>query len=93
MILTLDSVLRREPGADATSLNGEVVVLDGEGKMVRAFNGTAARVWELLDGGHTVREICATIASEFDASVEAVQADVTAFLQDLCRVRLAGGRE
>jgi hypothetical protein len=86
--LTLDSVLRRQPGADAASLGGEVVVLDSQGKMVRALNGTAARVWELLDGSHSVRDICATLTAEFDASAEAIQADVISFLDYLCRVQL-----
>ena len=93
MTLTLDSVVRRQAGADATSLGGEVVVLDADGQMVRALNGTAARVWELMDGVHSVREICAAIEAEFDASTQAVQRDVLAFLDDLCRVRLAGGVE
>jgi hypothetical protein len=92
-MLNLDSVLRRQAGADATSLGGEVVVLDAEGQMVRALNGTAARVWELLDGVHSVREICAAIVREFDASAEAIEKDVLAFLDYLCRVRLAGGVE
>ena len=91
MILTLDTVLRRQPGADANALGGEMVVLDADGKMVRALNGTAARVWDLLDGGRSIGQICAAIAEEFDASLEAVQADVLSFLEYLCQVRLAGG--
>jgi pyrroloquinoline quinone biosynthesis protein D len=89
--LSLESILRRQPGADASSLNGEVVVLDAEGRMVRALNGTAARVWQLLDGQRTVRQICETIASEFDAGAEAIEADVLTFLNYLCRVQLAVG--
>ena len=92
--LTLDSVLRRQAGADASSLGGELVVLDAEGKRVRALNGTAARVWELLDGSHSVRDICGTLTAEFDASAEAIEGDVISFLNDLCRVQLvAGGTE
>jgi pyrroloquinoline quinone biosynthesis protein D len=89
--LSLESILRRQPGADDSALNGEVVVLDAEGRMVRALNGTAARVWQLLDGQRTVRDICKTIALEFDAGTEAIEADVISFLNYLCRVQLAVG--
>lgn len=91
MPLALDTVLRRQPGADEQTLNGEMVVLDAEGKMVRAFNGTGARVWELLDGRRSIRDICAAIADEFEAGPDDVRADVIAFIEDLCRVRLAVG--
>lgn len=91
MPLTPDTVLCRQPGADEQTLNGEMVVLDAEGKMVRALNGTGARVWQLLDGRRTVHDICVAIADEFDAGPEVVRADVIAFIEDLCRVRLAVG--
>ncbi len=91
--LSLDSILRRQPGAEASTLAGEVLVLDADGKMVRAFNGTAARVWELLDGDRTIRDICHAVAAEFEASAEAVEADVISFLDYLCKVRLAAGNE
>ena len=91
MIFELHSVLRRQPGADEQTLDGEVVVLDAEGKLVRALNGTGARVWQLLDGRRTVQDICATIAEEFDAGPDLIRADVIAFLKDLCRMQLAVG--
>lgn len=94
MSLSLETILRRQPGAEETAINGEVVVLDAEGRMVRALNGTAARVWQLLDGRRSIREICKTLASEFDAGAEAIEADVIAFLNQLCRVQLVvGGAE
>ena len=67
-----------------------MVVLDAEGRMVRAFNGTAARVWELLDGSLSIRQISQTLSDEFEAAAEAIESDVIAFLGHLCRIRLAG---
>ena len=90
MTLTAQSILRRETGVDSSCLAGEVVVLDAEGRMVRAFNGTAARVWELLDGSASVRQISQTLADEFEAASEAIESDVIAFLDYLCRIKLAG---
>jgi hypothetical protein len=80
--------LRRQPGAEATLLGGELVVLDAEGKMVRALNGTAARVWELLDGAHSVEEICRVLGEEFEAPAAAIERDVAKFLAALERAGL-----
>lgn len=91
VLFDFDSVLRRQPGADEQTLDGEVVVLDADGKMVRALNGTGARVWQLLDGRRTVKDICAAIAEEFDARPEVIRADVIAFLEDLGRMQLLVG--
>lgn len=91
MPLSLDSIVRRQPGADDSLLDGEWVVLDAEGRMVRALNGTAARVWQLLDGRRTIADISGVLAAEFDAQTLAIEADVISFLNDLCRKQLAVG--
>ena len=47
------------------------------------LNEVGARIFELLDGRHTVREIAATVAREFDVPPEEAQKDVLAFLGEL----------
>ncbi len=91
MPITLSTIVRRQPGADDSTLDGELVVLDADGRMVRALNGTAARVWQLLDGQRSIADICNVLAAEFDAQAAAIEADVLSFLNDLCRKQLAVG--
>jgi len=78
-----ESVVRRRSGAEATRLGRDCVVLDPMGQMLRGLNGTAARVWELSDGSHSIAEISNAIAREYSAPVQRVLPDVTSFVEQL----------
>ncbi len=80
MSFAADSVPARASGAQWTRLAGELVVLDGAGRMLRGLNATGARVWELIDERRDARAIAAQVASEFEVSQEAALADVLRFL-------------
>ncbi len=53
-----------------------------------ALNEVGTRVWEFSDGSRTIAEIAATIAEEYDAPVEEIQADVIELLEDLVNEQL-----
>ncbi len=80
MSLSPGAIARPRPGAEVTRLGGELVVLDGAGRMLRGFNATAARTWELMDGRRTAREIARMIAGEYGAPEDVVLRDVLGFL-------------
>ena len=71
---------KKRGSAESSRLGGEFILLDTEGAMLRGLNGTAARVWELIDGRRRAAEIAERIASEFDAPADRVLADVLSFL-------------
>ena len=48
-------------------LPDEVLVYDMDRNEVHCLNGSAARVWALCDGEHTVAEIARLIADDFDS--------------------------
>jgi hypothetical protein len=47
------------------------------------LNDVGARIYELIDGGRTVREICNVIVEEFEVDFEQARADVLTFLDQL----------
>ena len=51
-----------------------------------ALNEVAARVYELVDGKRSVRDICAAIVDEFDVSAEQAEADVSQFVEQLLSI-------
>jgi len=51
-----------------------------------ALNEVGARVYELVDGKRSVRDICAVIVDEFDASAEQAEADVSQFVEQLSSI-------
>jgi hypothetical protein len=79
--MELDSVPKRRPGVELETVGEHAVMLDAQGTVARGLNATAAKVWALIDGQRTVKEIAATLAA--NADLARVEADVLAFLKQL----------
>ena len=78
-----DQAYARATAVETASFGGEQVVLDPDRRMLRGFNATGARVWELLDGRRTVRELARQLADETGADAAVAVADVVAVLAAL----------
>ena len=81
--LTADSVPRLAPGVrlkDDTA-RGQTVLLAPERVLVP--DATAVEVLARLDGRQSVAQLSETLAAEYDAPVETIQADVVDMLADL----------
>ena len=76
-------VPRLVPGVETSRLGDEVVVLDGEGRMVRGLNPIGARVFELMDGARNAEEISGAIATEFSVPLTRARRDVLQLLASL----------
>ncbi|MBS1250134.1 MAG: Coenzyme PQQ synthesis protein D [Chloroflexi bacterium] len=59
-----------------------VLVLPQQGK-VKVLNEVGARIWELLDGQQTVKDIARTIHREYEVPQATAEADTLEFLGDL----------
>ena len=64
------------------------VLLDAERGLYYTLNDVAGRVWELLAAGEPLIEILRCLGDEYEASSEALEADVAALLAHLLRVAL-----
>lgn len=80
--------LRRRERVLSQSADGSLVLLDVDGGEYFALEEVAARVWDLCDGDRTVSAVVETVATEYDASPEAVEADVLAFLEEMIQENL-----
>jgi len=74
-------------------IDGEAVVLDIPGKMLRGMNPVGSRIWELVDGRRTLREIARVVADEYDRPGPEVLQDVTMFLDELAERRVIEFKE
>lgn len=89
MSFAADSVPRRAQGAAGQRFGEEFVVLDPAGRMLRGFNETAARVWELCDGVRTARQVARQVVVDFETDgaprpdEEQVLRDTLRFLGEL----------
>ncbi|MBX7116396.1 MAG: PqqD family protein [Myxococcaceae bacterium] len=82
------SVCARQPAAAFHRFGDDTVVLDATGTQLRGLNATGARVWEMLDGQKTLRQIAETLAAEFHAPVGQVENEITAFAAQLAQKQL-----
>jgi hypothetical protein len=55
----------------------------GDLESIYTLNETAARIWELIDGKTTVREIRERIVEEFEVTSEEAEKDLVEHLQQL----------
>ena len=70
------------------SADDQTMLLDLDGGMYFALNDVGARVWELCDGAHTVAEISALLANEYDAPPAMIEDDVLELLGELATEQL-----
>ena len=55
-----------------------------------SLNEAGGRIWELCDGTHSVAEIAATLAIEYDAPAETLENDIIELLDGLRSKELIG---
>ncbi len=75
------SVAARVYGSDA-------VVISPDQGMVRMFNPTATRIWQLTDGSRSVEEIAVVLTGEFDVELAEARQSVIRLLTELTEKRL-----
>jgi hypothetical protein len=87
--VTIDSVLVRDTGLDATDLDGQVVVLNVPAGAYFGFNAVASEIWHLLSEPRRVGEIFGKLSQNHDVDATTLSRDVLPFLQTLVDRRLA----
>jgi hypothetical protein len=79
----LEAIPRRTPSVASRTLDGEAVLVHPEQGKVTVLNGVGARLWELMDGQHTISEMARMIADEYEVSLIKAETDALAFCQNL----------
>lgn len=62
--------------------NEAVLVIPGKGK-VKVLNEAGARIWALVDGSRSVKDIAGQIVSEYKVSQTQAEKDTLEFIQQL----------
>lgn len=73
----------RRPEVIWRKMGEETVLLNSRTEDYFSLNEVGTRVWELIDGQATPRDIAAKIAEEYEVEPREVEADVEALLQEL----------
>ncbi len=83
--MQLTDIVAQTPGIVSRLIDGEAVLVDPKQRMVRVLNPSGARIWEMIDGQHSMIDLAAILASEYGIDSARAQADVLVFCEDLAR--------
>jgi hypothetical protein len=81
---------RVRPGEDLSQarIDGEIALFSASRGAYFGLGSPGSRIFELLDGHRTIRDVCAILVGEFQVEERPCAEDVLAFLGDLERRRL-----
>jgi hypothetical protein len=82
-MISLENVPIQNPAVVGRIVSDEAVIVLPKKGQVKVLNEVGARIWTLIDGVRTVREIITIINMEFTVSEEDAKNDTREFLAQL----------
>jgi hypothetical protein len=82
MILS-QSLVERKEGLIEAEVDGELVALHVENGKCYGFNGTATKIWQLLDEPKSVGQLCTELTENFAVPIAGFEAEVMEFVREL----------
>ena len=76
-------LIRRKGELLEAEVDGELVALHVENGTCYGFNGTATRIWQLVEQPKRLSELRDALMAEFDVDAETCEQDVRALVKDL----------
>ena len=73
----------RDPGLPFQRMDEDAIVINPQTREVHLLNGTAARIWELLETPLSINDLVSALGNEFDAEPAALRREVETFVADL----------
>lgn len=75
----------KDPDMIFRDIEGEMILVPirrrtADLESIYTLNETGSRIWELIDGQHTLREIQDIIVQEYDVTPEEAEADLAEFM-------------
>jgi hypothetical protein len=87
----MEKIYKQDPNIVSRKIAGEVILVPIHNNVadmdyIFTLNETAARVWELTDGGHSLAEIQQYLVAEFDVDTAQAAQDLIDLTQDLLEI-------
>lgn len=88
----LDKVYKKSDSIVFRKIGDECILVPirqgaGDLESIYTLNGTAARIWELLDGRTNVLEIRDKLTEKFDVTPQEAEEDLLRHLKDLASIK------
>lgn len=87
----LDITYRHAPDIVSRNIAGEMILVPirnnvGDLESIYTLNETAALIWELLDGEHTLRAVRDAVVTEFEVEPSEAEQDMLDLIEQLERL-------
>ena len=79
----LDDEIVPSPSVSATRVGEETVLLHLSRGMYFGLDPIGTRIWEGIEAGRSLRQVCDALVAEFGITQETARADAAAFVADL----------
>lgn len=84
----LDAIYKRDENMVFRRIGEETILVPirrrvADLESIYALNETGARIWELLDGAHTLAQIRDALVEEYEVTPEEAEADILEFVANL----------
>ncbi len=83
--MELDKYPRRHAQVAARVMGDQALVVLADSGEVNVFNPVGTRIWELIDGKHSLQEIVDAIVSEYEVERNQATEDVVEFVGELVK--------
>jgi hypothetical protein len=82
-------IVRRE-GMIAADVEDETIILNSATGNFVQVNGSAGRIWGLLESPHTLASLCALLSEQYAVSIDQCRAELIPFIEDMRAKDLVG---
>jgi hypothetical protein len=84
-MVSLHDYVIPNPTVVGHSIDGEAVLILVEHGQVKVLNEVGARIWALVDGTRTARDIAAAISAEYAIDLSRAETDTLDFVAELAQ--------
>jgi len=81
----LDSRINLRKDVAWRMIEGEAVIVTPADSMMHSLNEVGTRIWQLLDGKRTIRDVASTLAAEFEVEGSRAESDTLWFVECLAK--------
>ena len=82
-MIMLDATPTPKPEVIGRSIDNEAVLVLPQTGKVKVLNEVGSRIWDLIDGSRSVREIADILCADFDVPAATAQQDAVEFITTL----------
>jgi hypothetical protein len=79
----LESIPRRSPDVVSRVVRGEAILVLAEQSKLKVLNQPGTRIWQLIDGERSIRQIAAQLCQEYDVDTAQAEQDTLALMVEM----------